>query len=153
MKARMLLISAAAALVLLPSAGQGAERAKAKVECTPAGEELVYDCMIMLMGRKSGKPLADAKIVVGAEMPSMPMAHHVKPVTATAMDKPGMYHARVHLQMAGEWALTMDVSGPTRDKLVHTQSFGTHEGEMKMKHEGEMKMKQDGEMKMKQKDE
>ncbi len=142
MKARMLLISAAAALVLLPSAGQGAERAKAKVECTPAGEELVYDCMIMLMGRKSGKPLADAKIMVGAEMPSMPMAHHVKPVTATAMDKPGMYHARVHLQMAGEWALTMDVSGPTRDKLVHTQSFGTHEGEMKMKQDGEMKMKQ-----------
>lgn len=112
----MLLISAAA-LVLLPGAGQGAERAKAKVECAPA----------------------DAKIMVGAEMPSMPMAHNVKPVRARAMDKPGRYHARVQLQRAGEWALTTDLSGPTRDRLVHTQRFGSHEGEPGgMKH-GEMK--------------
>ncbi len=135
----MKLISAAAAQVLLPGAGQGAERAKAKVECAPAGEELVYDCMIMLMERKSGKPLAAAKIMVGAEMPSMPMAHNVKPVRATAMDKPGRYHARVQLQMAGEWALTMDLSGPTRDRLVHTQRFGSHEGEPGGMKQGEMK--------------
>ncbi len=105
----------------------------------PAGEELVYDCMIMLMERKSGKPLAAAKIMVGAEMPSMPMAHNVKPVIATAMDKPGMYHARVQLQMAGEWALTMEVSGPTRNRHVHTQRFGSQGGDPgDMKH-GEMK--------------
>ena len=80
----------------------------------------------------------------------MPMAHNVKPVTATAMNKPGMYHARVHLKMAGEWALTMDVSEPTRDRLVHTQRFGTHEDEQgDMQHQGEMK--QGGEMKMKMK--
>lgn len=33
----------------------------------------------------------------------------------------------------------MDLSGPTRDRLVHTQRFGSHEGEPGgMKH-GEMK--------------
>jgi hypothetical protein len=124
------------AALALPVTGHSAERGIAEVYCTPTGEKLVYDCMIMLVGKQSGKPIEGAKVVVGAAMPSMPMAHNVKPVKAMAKGKPGMYHARLHLAMEGEWALTMDVSGPTRDKLIHTMRFGSHEG---MKHEqGEM---------------
>ena len=134
-----ILLSVAAVILALPLAGHAAERAKAKVDCQPAGEKYVYDCMIMLMGKKSGAPIEGAKVVVGADMPSMAMAHNIKPVTAKPMGKPGMYHARIHLQMDGEWALKMDVSGPLRDKIIHTMRFGTHEGEQgEMKH-GDMK--------------
>ena len=123
-------------LVPSPVAGAG-ERAKAEVACTAAGEMLVYDCMIVLMNRSSGAPIPDAKILVKANMPSMPMAHNVAPVTATPMGEPGNYHARLTLEMHGEWALTIDVSGPLRDRLVEKLQLG----EMgMMKHaEGEMK--------------
>ena len=61
-------IAAGACLLALivPAAGSAAERAKAKVTCRPAGEHLVYDCTIMLTGRKSGAPIAGAKITVSA---------------------------------------------------------------------------------------
>ncbi|MCH7633344.1 MAG: FixH family protein [Proteobacteria bacterium] len=65
-----------------------------------------------------------------ADMPSMPMAHNTAPVNAIAMSKPGNYHARLKLEMHGEWALTMDVSGPLRDRLVKKLQFGVM-GEMK----------------------
>jgi hypothetical protein len=137
----MKIIASVIAIVLmalvLPSAARAAERAKAMVDCKPSGEKLVYDCMIMLMGKMSGKPMDGAKIVVGADMPSMPMAHNVKPVHAMPTGNPGGYHARVRLEMEGEWALKMDVSGPTRDRIIHTMHVGSHEG---MKHEhGEKK--------------
>ena len=73
--------------------------------------------------------MEDAKIVVGADMPSMPMAHNVRPVTATATGEPGVYRARIELEMYGEWALSLEVSGPTRDKLIHKMHFGAAEGE------------------------
>ena len=107
----------------------GAERAKAKVDCMPAEHRYVYDCTIMLTGKKSGTPIAGAEVVVGAEMPSMPMAHNTKPVKAMAMQQPGMYRARIELAMLGEWVLTIDISGATRDKLIHTMHFRPMEGE------------------------
>ena len=117
------LIAISAMLVLSSSAGAG-DRAKAEVGCQATGEKLVYDCMIMLMDYKSGDPIPGAKIVLKAHMPSMPMAHNVTPVKAMAMGKPGSYHARIKLDMHGEWALTMDVSGPLRDRLVKKLQFG-----------------------------
>ena len=130
---------AAAALLVAASAG-AAERAKAKVDCKEAGEKHVYDCTIMLTGKKSGKPMDGAKITIGADMPSMAMAHNIRPVTAEPMGKPGMYHARIKLDMLGEWALKMDISGPTRDRIIHVMRFGRG---MDMKHgmgmKGDMK--------------
>ena len=105
-----------------------AERAKAQVVCAPTGKKLVYECEIMLMGRKSGAPLEGAKLVVGADMPSMPLAHNVRPVTAAPGRKPGMYTATIELEMHGEWALKLDVSGPTRDRLIHKMHFGAAKG-------------------------
>ncbi len=128
---------AVSAMLVLSSAASAGERAKADLDCKATGEKLVYDCMIMLMNKKSGNPIPGAKIVVKADMPSMPMAHNVAPVNAIAMGKPGSYHARLKLDMLGEWALTIDVSGPLRDRLVKKLQLG----EMgTMKHgEGEMK--------------
>ena len=129
-------IAVSAMLVLSPVASAG-ERAKADVDCKATGENMVYDCMIMLMNKKNGDPIPGAKIVVKADMPSMPMAHNVAPVNAIAMGKPGSYHARLKLEMRGEWALTIDVSGPLRDRLVKKLQLGEM-GAMKLG-EGEMK--------------
>jgi len=135
---------AASAMLVLSSAASAGERAKAEVDCKATGEKLVYDCTIMLMNKKSGDPIPGAKIVVKANMPSMPMAHNAAPVTAMAMGKPGTYHARLKLEMHGEWALTIDVSGPLRDRLVKKLRLGERgtmkHGEAEMKH-GEAKPK------------
>ena len=111
-------------MLVLSSAASAGERAKADVDCKATGEKLVYDCMIMLVNKKSGDPILGAKILVKAGMPSMPMAHNAPPVTAKAMGKPGNYHARLKLDMLGEWALTIDVSGPLRDRLVKKLQLG-----------------------------
>ena len=121
---RSLAVLALTSTMAWPGGAEAAERAKAEVECAPTGKKLVYACSIALTGRKSGAPLEGAKLVVGADMPSMPLAHNVRPVTATPGDKPGMYTATIELEMHGEWALRLDVSGPTRDRLFHKMRFG-----------------------------
>ena len=55
-----MMVSRAFACLALASAMAGsgvaaaAERAQAQVVCAPTGKKLVYECEIMLMGRKSG---------------------------------------------------------------------------------------------------
>ena len=112
------------AMLALPWAAIAGDRAKADVGCKATSEKLVYDCMIMLLNKKSGNPIPGAEIVVKADMPSMPMAHNAAPVNAKAIGKPGRYHARIKLEMHGEWALTIDVSGPLRDRLIKKLQFG-----------------------------
>ena len=124
MVSRTFAVLALASAALSTGAAVAAERAKARVECAPTATRLVYDCEIVLMGRKSGAPLTGAKLVVGADMPSMPLAHNVRPVTAAPGGEPGMYEARLELEMHGEWALRLDVSGPVRDRLIHKMHFG-----------------------------
>ena len=46
--------------------------------------------------------------------------------------------------MHGEWALTLDVSGPMRDRVVKKLDFGADSGQTEHKH-GEMK-DHDGDM-------
>jgi hypothetical protein len=111
-------------MLVLSSATSAGERAKAEVACKAADEKLVYDCMIVLLNKSNGDPIPGAKISVKANMPSMPMAHNVPPVPATAMGEPGNYHARLKLDMHGEWALTLDISGPLRDRLVKKLQLG-----------------------------
>ena len=81
------LILAAAAAGLIASPAQAAERADAQVTCKETSKELVFDCTIMLTGRKSKVPLQGASITVKADMSSMPMAHNVRPVKAKPMAK------------------------------------------------------------------
>ncbi len=68
--------------------------------------------------------MAGAEISVGADMPSMPMAHNVKPVKATpGRSRPGSTAARIELEMYGEWALKLYVRGPVRDVVVRKLEF------------------------------
>lgn len=133
-----LLPTALAASLILAATTQAAERARAGVECTPASKKLTYDCLIMLTGRKSGAAMDGVEFTVKTDMPSMPMAHNMKPVKAVPTGKPGMYYARFEIEMHGEWILKMDVSSPARDTIIHKLYFGGDESDSGlpvMKHE------------------
>ncbi len=118
-----------AALGLLPMTAAGGERKAADVECKPTDQKLVYNCMITLKAKSSGAPIADAEFTVGADMPSMPGAHNVRPVPAEAHGMAGMYRARIELEMTGEWALKLDFTKPSRDRLIKKLHFGGTAGQ------------------------
>ena len=98
---RHIVVFVVAGLGLLPVLAGAGERKAAEVECAPVEQEaLVYDCTIALTGRKSGAPIADAEFTVGADMPSMPGAHSVRPVPAEPHGVPGV-GAQARLHQAG----------------------------------------------------
>jgi hypothetical protein len=98
-----------------------AQRAQAELACTPTKTDFVYDCTIRLA--RGGQPLPGAQITVGADMPSMPMAHNVKPVKARPGKAPGEYSASLDLEMLGEWAVKLRLAGPVKDQLVLLYEF------------------------------
>ena len=129
MKILLPMMLVAAGLGLSPAPAAAAERKVAEVECKPAEEKLVYDCMITVKARKSRAPIADAEFTVGADMPSMPGAHNVRPVPAEPHGMPGMYRARIELEMTGEWALRLDFTKPNRDRVIKKLHFGGTAGQ------------------------
>jgi hypothetical protein len=120
---KILLLSGALFALLATTPALSQERARATVACKPTGEKLTYDCAIDLKDAKSGAAISNAAITVGADMPSMPMAHNVKPVMAKAAGKPGAYEARLVLEMHGDWAVHVTVDAPLRDKHVQLLNF------------------------------
>jgi hypothetical protein len=114
---------AAIAAVALPASAFAQTRARADVTCRPTGTVLQYDCTIALTSARSKEPLSGVTLTVGADMPSMPMMHNVRPVAATPGAQPGTYQARLTLEMHGDWALQLNLSGPLRDRLVTLLSF------------------------------
>lgn len=120
---RTLVTIAAAALALLAVPAAAQERMDADVSCTRVGQTMQYDCLLMLKGKLNGHPIQGAGIVVGADMPSMPMAHNIKPVKAEATGKPGEYRFRIALDMHGEWALKIRLAKPRQDLIVHKMMF------------------------------
>ena len=136
MKTRLSGALVAAALGMLPMMAAAEERKAAEVECEPVEQQaLVYECMITLRGKKSGTPIAGAEFTVGADMPSMPGAHNLRPVPAEPHGRPGSYRARIELDMTGEWALKLDFTKPGRDRLVKKLHFGGSAGHGEHKHE------------------
>jgi hypothetical protein len=100
-----------------PAHAQGATRVQADLTCVMAGASLEIDCTVRL--RRGGQPLDGAQVTLGATMPSMPMAHSVRPAPAKPTGRtPGEYLGRLDLEMTGVWAVQIDVSGPTRDRIV-----------------------------------
>jgi YtkA-like len=97
-------------------------RAKAEVSCRPA-EKLQYDCIIKLANSRTSEPLSGLTLMVGADMPSMPAAHNVRPVKATEEQDKGTYRARIALEMYGDWALRLELSGAVRDRVVKLLRF------------------------------
>ena len=102
---------------------QAGEKKSAHVECATTDDRLVYECLITLTGKKSGQLISDAEFTVGADMPSMAMAHNVVPVPAHNHGN-GMYHVRIALEMYGEWALKLEFTKPHRDLVVTKLVFG-----------------------------
>ena len=101
--------------VPIPSAA--ADKKSAQVECAATDVRLTYDCIITLRNKKTGQAIKDAEFSVSADMPSMPGAHTVKPVSVMSQGM-GIYHAKLVLEMYGEWALTMDFTQPERDRVI-----------------------------------
>ena len=104
-------------LVVFSTSTIAGPRAAVDVKCEPMEAKLNYHCMIKLMNRKTKEPIPDAMIMIKADMPSMPMAHNLPPVHAAKGAMPGHYEAHLHLEMHGDWALTMDISGPLKDRV------------------------------------
>jgi len=112
---------AAAALAALVAPPAHAQRAEASLACRATITAHVYDCVLTLS--RGGQPLWGAGVTVGADMPSMPLAHSVAPVTATPGASPGEYGFRLALDMRGEWAVKLRLSGPVRDQLILHYDF------------------------------
>lgn len=100
-----------------------ADRAKTALSCTAAGADFAYDCTLEVTNARTGAPIEGAKIVLGADMPSMPMVHNVPPVEFAAAGKPGHYKAKIQLDMRGAWAIRLRITGPLRDEVVAVYEF------------------------------
>lgn len=117
---RLILI---ALLALWPGTTRAEGLVRATVECLPTSTRLDYDCTIDLRGVDDGLPVTGARLTVGADMPSMPMMHNVKPVAAMPTTRPGIYAVRLPLEMYGVWAIRIDLSAPLRDRIVVRREF------------------------------
>ena len=116
------MVKAAFLLALMLAAPAAlAQRAQAELHCKATKTDFIYHCTIKLM--RGGQPLPGADITVGADMPSMPMAHNVKPVKARAGKAPGEYEATLDLEMLGEWAVKLRLRGPLQDQLILLYDF------------------------------
>ena len=108
-------------ILILASSAAAAQRARGEIDCVHTGTDFVYDCVIRI--KKGNAPVPSLSISVGADMPSMPMAHNVRPVKARPGAAPGEYRARLDLDMPGEWAVKLRLSGAVRDVLVVRHTF------------------------------
>ena len=104
---------------------------KSQTECTATAKKLQYNCNVLFLDKK--KPMSGYSGIVGATMPSMAMAHNVKPVKFT--EKEGMaghYEFIIQLEMLGEWMFQYDISQPKRDRVMEklifdkTKSIASH---------------------------
>jgi hypothetical protein len=102
---------------------QAQVRAKADISCTATADKLLYDCTVKLTNFRTGEPLSGVTLMLGADMPSMPGIHNVRPVAGTELGERGTYRARLLLEMHGDWALQLNLSGPLRDRIVKVLRF------------------------------
>ena len=128
---------AAAILAMTITPAFAADRARATLDCKAApSPEFAYDCTLDVAHASTGAPLEGATIVLGADMPSMPMVHNVPPFTFNPADKPGRYQARIQLDMYGPWAIKLRITGPLRDEVVAVYQFGTEGSELRKRGSG-----------------
>ncbi len=117
------LIASAVAVAVGSAPAPARDRARVTIDCKSTSEKFAYDCTFNLSNSRTGAPLERAELSIGADMPAMPMVHHVRPVTAKATTTPGEYQARLTLEMHGDWALRLNVVGPLTDQLVEVRNF------------------------------
>jgi hypothetical protein len=123
--AKALSAAAAAGLAVLVFAGpaDAQVRPRADIACKQADGPLNYDCVVKLIDRKSNAPISGVTLSIGADMPSMPGVHHLRPAQAVEDAEKGTYRARLVLDMHGEWALQLNLSGLVRDRVVKLLRF------------------------------
>jgi hypothetical protein len=95
---------------------------KSQTECAASAKKFQYNCNVLFLHKK--KPMSGYSGIVGATMPSMAMAHNVKPVKFT--EKEGMaghYEFIIQLEMLGEWMFQYDISQPKRDRVMEKLIF------------------------------
>ena len=108
-------------LAFVAPAAAVAQQTQADMQCKPTGKDLIYDCVVRLA--RAGEPVNGAQLTVGADMPSMPMAHNVKPVKARPGKGPGEYLVRLDLEMQGEWVVKLRLAKPLRDQVMLHYEF------------------------------
>jgi len=91
----------------------------AVVSCAPEARPLRQRCTVRLSDRRTGRAVTGAAVTLHADMPSMPLAHNVPPVTAAPGPQPGTYQAVLELDMTGRWVIAVRVAAPVRDQLTH----------------------------------
>lgn len=111
------------AVLLLACAPPAPVALAAQVACAPAGSVLRQRCTVQLTDRQSGRPVSGARVVLEADMPSMPLVHAVRPVEAAPVG-PGAYEGTLELEMAGCWVIAVRVSGPVTDQFTHALDVG-----------------------------
>jgi len=107
--------------LILAASPAFAQRAQGELACTATKTDFIYDCTIKLA--RNGQPLQGVRITVGADMPSMPMAHNIRPVKAKPGKSPGEYQVKLDLEMRGEWAVKLRLAGPVKDQLILHYDF------------------------------
>ena len=90
---------------------------KSQTECTATSKKFQYNCKVLFLHKK--EPMTGYSGIVGATMPSMAMAHNVKPVKFVEKDgMAGHYEFTIQLEMLGEWMFQYDISTPKRDRVM-----------------------------------
>jgi len=123
-----LLIALGAALSIAIAGGSGSlaqpagARAQADIQCSRTDMPREFDCVVTLSDRRTGEALGGVDLTIRLDMPSMPMAHNMRPVKATEA-RSGTYRARIRLDMLGDWALQLNLKGRVRDRVVKTLRF------------------------------
>ena len=95
---------------------------KSQTECTATSKKFQYNCNVLFIDKK--EPMSGYSGIVGATMPSMAMAHNVKPVKFK--EKEGMaghYEFIIQLEMLGEWMFQYDITKPKRDRVLEKVVF------------------------------
>jgi hypothetical protein len=124
MPRRIITAAVATLACVAATAAHAADRAKVAMACSAFGDKFAYDCTLDVTNARTGAPIDGAGIVLGADMPSMPMVHNVPPHEFKPTGKPGQYAARIQLDMHGAWAIKLRISGPLRDEVVEVYEFG-----------------------------
>ena len=95
---------------------------KSQTECTATSKKFQYNCNVIFFHKK--EPMSGYSGIVGATMPSMAMAHNVKPVKFTKKEgMAGHYKFTIQLEMLGEWMFQYDISEPKRDRVMEKLIF------------------------------
>ena len=110
------LLACCITLLASTSSALAAPRPEVDLLCVAHGSGPLLECTARVTA--GGAPLHAAKLTISASMPSMPMAHTVKPVPATATGQPGEYRGTLQLEMNGDWAVQIDLAGPPRERVV-----------------------------------